>query len=1175
MNTNNSNPVELSLDGVLHVTNRAEDHEKEPNIMSSSALQDLYSPTSSVPDATTPIPPTFISPLGTNTQDERTPISTADNHDEVIQQHLSTTSEQCPRIYNEPQVYPPSDDPNGIIAGSYPVMVVERHVHHHGVVATPILSRPSPSQFDSAMRLGAIPHGKRVLPANEDTVEKTTIGLKRRKVDPTEQATTEQDTAEQDIEEDHSPWSLGFNGPKKSQIPTFLGCVTSSLDFPATLRARGNPFRPWDQPAPWLDPVEARPQAKHVIGVVAAIRSASLPRHHPKIVNPANDDEEERIDERFDNADSDHVPKQGERIQPDDLELKKKEAKKKIETMRDKKPLEVDRFISIKDQAIATKFLAGKHDLLLVLSEHECRWLAKEYWIFTCEQLRFVLGCDGENKDILNKLQTKIALSLLINELSPSNHISKISPSTDDHISTHNGIPDTTESNSPDVCIDQENEMVLDVFPSAHVNEKPTLVEAKSNESKNIVLSGPEEESTSSTETAQRVNTAYNAKIDDKSMDILPLQAKFDSDILVSNNLSSIVARATASYQSNPSAVKKQLELIEEAHSAGHGTESACMPHTNEKLEYQAKSSVNINNDGEENFKIDKDSPRNPTTIQLEKALKLLISWKGALAQFYQRKGEANEGAEGHELPAYFPLDGPVDCLFPKSVLNFLETVRIRSLYSYFSLKKTESSSLIPEYRAWRSHCGLLSLRGFPLARHLAGINTRIEIALSSMPPVDAETQKWMGTVLVILTGCAKDFIVSECKINDAEIFVNGRTKEWSDRLVAWRAIHKMPLLKGSGKVAMISGWKTSLKESLDAEKGDGRVLTEEELMKDPPGDPTEILQPKIKVQLSRKAGKEFKAALYRDAEVALRSPDFLMSVLKSDNAVFLSSVGISTAEQLIDVEKQIDSDITLSLVKFRSEDKDVPANANTCVRLLYDWTQRVRAKLEELQTVASKDLVKKRGSKSKPMNGTTETKRNIGPNTQLIVAADFKQKVEVKLTKEKKRGKKNLEKRVRHVLVRDNPMDTLSVSARKFLETTKIKTAHDFLATKTTETAFAYGFWREREGMPLLKGYGSIATISSWKAQIRKVAKALGDEELAATLPIGQQSKGVNEEDILTLTPKVVVPGASRDVSIMNEKVRKIELIQPTPWSHKDVIMGLQFRLFSVHNASGKYQEQ
>ena len=191
MNTNNSNPVELSLDGVLHVTNRAEDHEKEPNIMSSSALQDLYSPTSSVPDATTPIPPTFISPLGTNTQDERTPISTADNHDEVIQQHLSTTSEQCPRIYNEPQVYPPSDDPNGIIAGSYPVMVVERHVHHHGVVATPILSRPSPSQFDSAMRLGAIPHGKRVLPANEDTVEKTTIGLKRRRVDPTEQATAE------------------------------------------------------------------------------------------------------------------------------------------------------------------------------------------------------------------------------------------------------------------------------------------------------------------------------------------------------------------------------------------------------------------------------------------------------------------------------------------------------------------------------------------------------------------------------------------------------------------------------------------------------------------------------------------------------------------------------------------------------------------------------------------------------------------------------------------------------------------------------------------------------------------------------------------------------------------------------------------------------------------------
>ena len=598
------------------------------------------------------------------------------------------------------------------------------------------------------------------------------------------------------------------------------------------------------------------------------------------------------------------------------------------------------------------------------------------------------------------------------------------------------------------------------------------------------------------------------------------------------------------------------------------------MSHTKEMRASLATSTVNIINKEENFVKLDVNLPRNPTAKELKNALKLIDSWRDALSQFFQRKNFENDGTEDHELPTHFPIDGPVECLFPKSVLNFLKTVRVQSLYRYLSLKKTESSSLIPEYRAWRSHCGLVSLRGFPLARHLAGIHTRIETALSSIPPVNAEARKWMGTVLVILTGSAKDFVVSECKINDAEIFVNGRTKEWSDRLVAWRALHKMPALKGSGKVAMISGWKTSLKESLDAEKGDGRVLTEEELMKDPPGDPTEILMPKIKLQLSRKAGKEFKAALYRDAEVALRSPEFLMSVLKSDNATFLSSVGITTAEQLIDVEKQIDSNITMSLVKFRSQETDVPANANTCVRLLYDWTQRVRAKLEELQTVASQNLVKKRGSKPKIVVDTTETKRNGGQKIQ-IVPVDVPKKLEVKLTKEKKKGKRNPVKRVRNVLILDNPMETLSISARKFLKTTKIETAHDFLATKTTETAFAYGFWREREGLPLLKGYGSIATISSWKAQIRKVAKALGDAELAATLPLGQRSKGSNEEGIISRTSQVTMPRSCREEPMVKEKVRIGERLQPTPWTHKDVIMGLQFRLFSVHNASGKWQAQ
>lgn len=262
----------------------------------------------------------------------------------------------------------------------------------------------------------------------------------------------------------------------------------------------------------------------------------------------------------------------------------------------------------------------------------------------------------------------------------------------------------------------------------------------------------------------------------------------------------------------------------------------------------------------------------------------------------------------------------------------FLETARIRNVVDFLSLKKTEASPLIAIYQDWRRHCDLPTLKGYCLARHLLGLCCRFEAALTSVPHADAHTRKWMGSVLVTLTGGSKDFIITECQLDNVHEFLNERTKSWSDRLVAWRERNNLPPLRGSGKVAMVSGWKTSLKEALDVEKGTGRVLTEAEMLVAPPPDPNAPVElPKKKS--TRKGAKTAKVAKFKDVREALDSEDLLASVLKEDTVAFLRSVGIRTPEQLMEADKQSSQALINKIVAFRKETTNAPAQVANCVR--------------------------------------------------------------------------------------------------------------------------------------------------------------------------------------------------------------------------------------------------
>jgi hypothetical protein len=1010
-----------------------------------------------------------------------------------------------------------------------------------------------PGQLDSTMQLGAIPripHSKRPLSNNDKVMESD---AKKQRLDP-----VIQDTPDGEPSVPSKPAS--FSGKKESSLEPVVP--------PPILSSEGTVL-PSGKTALERLPIE---QTRHPKQIDDAPAGAKKVTSSPSQSKAKESSSAYKDAQRSTNGDDiDHE--------------KKKEFKKKASSTREKLPLDELSFNSSKDELLANAFLAGKTDLLLVLSEKQCRWLAEENWIFTCEQLMSVLAAGATQLEQTLKLRLEVAQSPLIGQSRPSQQVTFTSSELDDSTASRHGV--VVQGTNPEPAVKMENP------PDDELNEREAPTEEEPENTGESAVSTTKKELLLVTHVASQTEPA-------KTEDTTNLPPKPDKEDSIDtdgiDDLTSIVARATASYQSKPFAERKESVLMESP--VVFCAESALMLHINDKAISDVKPAGAEDAKGTKGNVINLKnvpSPRIPTAEELEKAGKLLEEWQEMLVTFYENREHVENGfSESEKRATQFPLNGPVGCLFPKSLLNFLETIHVKTLFGYLCLKKTESSSLIPEYRAWRSHCGLVVLKDYPLARHLSGITTRIETAMDSIPPVDALTKKWMGTVLSMLTGSSKDFIITECQVSDPEFFVSERTKEWSDRLVAWRDRNKMPVLKGSGKVAMISGWKTAIKESLDAERGDGRVLSEEELSKDTPVDANESVEPKVRKKLARKPGKEFKAALYQDAEVALRSPEFLASVMKSDNTSFLRSVGITTAEQLIDVEKQIDSDITLSLVKFRTDQTKVPAHASTCVRLLYDWTQRVRAQLEEIQTDASKEFAKKRGPKAKPVEIKFVEKKSkqvpVAAGDAPHVAPDKATKVQTSVE-----GKKNPEKKkARHVTVHEDPMASLSVSARKFIETTTIRTAREFLSTKTTLAATLYEAWRENEGLPLLKGYGAIATISSWKAQIRKVAKALGDDELADTLPLGQlPPKGVIKKDISNEVPTqkrvgkyfLAKEGAAKEsvakeasCSLAPPKAKGMcmelplasakgdfELSPPTPFLNKDVLMGLPFRLFSV----------
>ena len=112
----------------------------------------------------------------------------------------------------------------------------------------------------------------------------------------------------------------------------------------------------------------------------------------------------------------------------------------------------------------------------------------------------------------------------------------------------------------------------------------------------------------------------------------------------------------------------------------------------------------------------------------------------------------------------------------------------------------------------------------------MTGINARIEASLKMKLDPEKDLTKWISGPMVVLSGAAKEFLVDYSKFFSGTQFIETKTKTLADQFSDWRSKTGLPALKGSGNVAMVSAWKTQVKDELELEKSKGKVIREEEI---------------------------------------------------------------------------------------------------------------------------------------------------------------------------------------------------------------------------------------------------------------------------------------------------------------------------------------------------------
>lgn len=465
-----------------------------------------------------------------------------------------------------------------------------------------------------------------------------------------------------------------------------------------------------------------------------------------------------------------------------------------------------------------------------------------------------------------------------------------------------------------------------------------------------------------------------------------------------------------------------------------------------------------VNNEKSSATNEDKTTPsRKVLDTTKQEAADRLRQWTDALRS-YKIKAQTQTPQKIEES---FRLDGAIKTLLPLTTQHFLKSVNVETAWGFLSLRKQENAPVCEVMKQWRVSTGSVKeASAYILSKYLCGIAARIETALTSIPSVSIEDREWMNGPINCLSGAARDFVVFDQGLKTIPRFLGQKTKDLSQKLEAWRKEKGMTPLKGSGKVAMVSSWKTFSKDILEIETHTGRVLDmTSQLAKHTIDETNNENHVRVKKPRKKRSRKE---------QSMLLSSDFFVGALGQNIVQALANGGIQNAEQLLEVSS-LDvaslngkSQLIEALVRSGAID-----SASSCHDVLSKWATAVK-------------LVHAEKTRQK-------SSRKVGKDDVVnIMAAESSDqpkpppiKVDVQ--------------RQRKALRSADPFQALSNTTKEFLRSIDISTAEVFLSSRSTDIAVDFIKWRVSEGKPELKGCGAVASVSGWKTIVRKRAQEIG----------------------------------------------------------------------------------
>jgi hypothetical protein len=756
---------------------------------------------------------------------------------------------------------------------------------------------------------------------------------------------------------------------------------------------------------------------------------------------------------------------------------------------RKDKPPPVKVLKAMKEEKEAKVLLDGKVDLARILPEAECKFLAEKLWIVTSQQLENVLNPKNEEGSrARQELIEALARSAFVSEHGENPPIAQHPESNIDvpvdsdpvHVKEEEEepLPQKSSSNpaySGPACLTESAGQDIEVVSTVEIDDEGPLSGAP--HSDNVIPLVQMKEEAPET-TPDKLCATDRTNVDSDSQEMERKLVKTEE-----TRPPPEVTTPTPVHSDSGSAAISSSDAAETANMTKHDTD--CETHAFEwqgeplpkSQEHDRSPSTSPEPgaiDGSTNTIIGSSC----TDSSISAAMQIMESWSDKLKERGQMQ------SFGYADKQFF-LDGPVSFLFPTCTRNFLKSAKIDTVFKFLCLKRTETGIIVDVYAAWRKECKLVERPRISIAKHLVALGARLEALIGSACPLSSKERQWLGDHTIVLGGSAKDFLF-DIGIVDAKLFVKMMTKKLSNKLEKWRLRKGLPPLKGTGKVAMVSAWKTQIREAQELELHDGNVLGDDwmktlpmeqpELPKSIPATKKGQNQPLI----LKKHDKDGEPAMsgskrtlttprarrtespVRASKDELESSDFLHALFEKDAINLMTAIGITNGNELLAADTTTGSTLVLALTKARNEGAG-DADADASVKQLLDWQISLNLGLAKRRKVSEK-----------------VDDESIGKRA----AGDFRPT---------KSGRNSSKKSL------SNPWEILSESAKDFLASIDITDAEVFLAGKTKYLAERLVKYRESRNLLPLRGSGAVASVSGWKALVRNAASELGQHELAS----------------------------------------------------------------------------